>query len=137
GGFRSSLDPRVKVTEFRGGRVAKALIPMAFYLNRSPRIPTLVFGMDCGVGLGFLRNLRILKTPFVYREGSSPRDKKSPLRYRFGIGGVDGIIVQSRVAAKDLESLGVSGIPKRQICNPLASTYSATRQLAMLPENSL
>ncbi|MBX3739289.1 MAG: glycosyltransferase [Candidatus Didemnitutus sp.] len=123
GVFLTELDPRVQVAEAGVRRVRHALFWLLRQLNRSPRVPTLLFGFELGTSLGALRRLGLVRAPLVYREGSCPVRNipaVSHWKYAAFVGAVDGMIAQSEQALGNLRLLGAWPPVHQVIWNPAA-----------------
>jgi len=123
GVFLAELDPRVQVAEAGVPRVRHALVWLLRRLNRSPRVPTLLFGFELGTSLGALRRLGLMRAPLVYREGSCPLRNiptASHWKYAAFVGAVDGMIAQSEQALANLRRLGAWPPVRQVIWNPAA-----------------
>jgi glycosyltransferase involved in cell wall biosynthesis len=122
GPYLALLDPRVRILSPDASRTLRALPWIRRQLRRWPAVPALLFGFDLGVGLGAMKRLGILPVPLIYREGSLPtRNIPSSAHWRYGalIGGVDGVIAQSKVALDSLRNLGLNALPGAVIWNPV------------------
>lgn len=122
GVFLATLDPRVRIVSADKARLRHALLWLRRRLNLWPGVPALLFGFDFGVGLGALKRLGLISAPLVYREGSCPLrniSERSHWKYRVFVGGVEGVIAQSRHALASLRGLGVRYSATAVIWNPL------------------
>ena len=122
GVYLQSLDTKVRVLSADVSRARYAFGWLWWQLARWPDVPTLLFGFDFGVGLGALKRLGLISAPLIYREGSCPLRNVAPRshwKYRVFVGGVEGVIAQSRHALANLQGLGVRAGSMTVIWNPM------------------
>lgn len=124
GVFEQQLDPRVRVESLEKPRARQALRPLVTLLAATPReMPVLAFGFEFGVVLGFLKMLRLIANPVVYREGNNPRVFISARRrwlYAAAIGWSDRCVAQVACVRRELADLGIDPAATAVIANPVA-----------------
>lgn len=135
GGVWSGITvPGVKVTCLEYARTVLALPALIRHLQANQCAPLIVFGFDLAVGLGLASRLGLLRTPWVYREGSMPMSN-IPTRmrkfYRLAIGSAARVIAQSRAAQEELIRLGVRRDRVVTIPNPLDPVIESADTVAL------
>jgi glycosyltransferase involved in cell wall biosynthesis len=123
GAYLEKLDDRVQISSAEATRTLRALPWLFWKLNEWRDVPVLVFGFNLGATLGAFRQLGLLRSPLIYREGSLPH-RNIPRRfhwmYRRWVSGVDAFVAQSNAAFDSLCELGLRGMAGKVILNPVS-----------------
>lgn len=128
GVWDSIADQNIQIKRLCSTRVLRSIPKLIWHLNKSPLVPTIVFGFDLGVVVGVASKLGLINGPWIYREGSLPSQNISPkLRwlYRIGIANASYVVAQSRAAHDELNKLGVHHKRLVQIHNPMAGEIAS------------
>lgn len=126
GQFEGKLDHRVRLHCLNCSRSRYAFVALYTLLRRLPHTPVLVFGFELAVPMTWLRMTKLIKTPFIYREGNDPQFQVTTPRkwfYRLLLNFADGCIVQCYYVQRRLITWGRQGLPIETIYNPGPTFY--------------
>jgi glycosyltransferase involved in cell wall biosynthesis len=121
GQFKKKLDSRVRLHSLNCTRSRFAFGVLKTLLRRLPSTPVIVFGFELAVPMTVLKMTKLIKTPFIYREGSDPQFQVTSTRkwfYRLLLHFADGCIAQCQHVKRQILALGRKELPIEVIYNP-------------------